>query len=73
MITGNQNTDNRVASLAAQVEAILKLSKKNKQPDKQPADEGTSVVEKTPILPTPDSSLMAYGDNVILRENGEKA
>lgn len=47
-----------MANLEAKVEALLKILKN----DKQPADEGTSMVEQSPILPTPESSLRVYGE-----------
>lgn len=48
-----------MANLEAKVKALLKILKK----EKQSMDEGTSMVEKTPILPTLDSSLRVYGEN----------
>lgn len=53
MIVNSRKTDAGVANLEAKFDTLLKLLKK----EKQPVEEGTIPMGKTPILATPESSV----------------
>lgn len=64
MMANNWKTDNGIANLEAQFQSLLKQLKK----EKQPVDEDTNTIDKTPILlpilPTPEFNLRVYGEPV---------
>lgn len=76
MLANSRKIDSGVASLDTKVEALIKALKK----DKQPINEGTSIVDKTPILATlyktpilatPESSLRVHGENPYKEKSGK--
>lgn len=60
MMVNSRKTDAGVANLEAKFDTLLKLLKK----EKQPVEEGTIPMDKTPILATPESSVRIYGEPV---------